>query len=407
MTICINICIGLKFHFRSPTGISLSNYNTRIMDRKIKLVSTILGGILLLSALYMLYAFIGAFALGIFIYYSTRPIYDKMIERDFNATLSAILSQLVLIVPVIILVAYTIRILAVEIRSIAIRAGDSLFSFLDEQFFREALEQQESIVGTDLFPTPNELEQYDFGNLFQNLRESLDSGTIQTISDSFFNVSVDLVSSLSGIFFTLFISFSLSFYLLRDGDKLKSVLLDIIDYERNILDFLNELDKDLEVVFFGNILLVVITSVFSSILFTLISVFIPGGDLLVYPALIGVLCGVASLVPVIGMKIVYIPVTIGLYIYSIIQLSIPEALIFPTVFLIVSIIFIDFIPDLFARPYIGGRGGISTGLLLFSYILGPLTLGWYGLFLGPLIFVSLYEFVILVLPELLNEYNQS
>jgi predicted PurR-regulated permease PerM len=377
------------------------------MDRKIKLVSTILGGVLLISAVYMLYAFIGAFALGIFVYYSTRPIYDEMIKRDFNSTLSAIFSQLVLIVPIIILVAYTIRILAVEIRSIAIRAGDSLFSFLDERFFREALDQQESIVGTDFFPTPNELEQYDIGNLFQNLRENVDSGTIQTISDSFFNVSVDLVSSLSGIFFTLFISFSLSFYLLRDGDKLKSVFLDIIDYERNILGFLNELDNDLEVVFFGNILLVVITSVFASILFTLISVFIPGGDLLIYPALIGVLCGVASLVPVIGMKIIYIPVTIGLYIYSIIQLSIPEALVFPTAFLIVSTIFIDFIPDLFARPYIGGRGGISTGLLLFSYILGPLTLGWYGLFLGPLIFVSLYEFVILILPELLDEYGQS
>jgi predicted PurR-regulated permease PerM len=353
----------------------------------------------------MFYAFIGAFALGVFIYYSTRPIYDEMIYRDINKTVSAISSQLFLIVPVIFLIAYTIRILAIEIRSIAIRAGDSLFTFLDEEFMRRILEERNLIIDSDLLPTPSELEEYNLQNLIQDIRKNIDSETVQGLINSSIDVVFDLSSSLSGIFFTLFLAFSLSFYLLRDGEKIKSVALDTIDYDREILSFLQELDNDLEVVFFGNILLAILTGVFAAIIFTLIAVFVPGGEVLIYPALIGVLCGAASLVPVIGMKIVYLPVTIGLYVFSIIQFPLGEAIIFPTVFLVVSTIFIDFIPDLLARPYIGSRGGIPTGLLLFSYVLGPLTLGWYGLFLGPLILVTLYEYILYVLPRLLSIYE--
>lgn len=375
------------------------------MNRKVGVITVAIGLILLVSTLYMFYAFIGAFALGVFIYYSTRPIYDEMVDRDINKTVSAILSQLFLIVPVIFLIAYTIRILAIEIRSIAIRAGDSLFSFLDEEFIRRILEDRNLIIDSDLLPTPSELEEYNLQNLIQDIRNNIDSETVQSLINSSLDVAFELSSSLSGIFFTLFLAFSLSFYLLRDGEKIKSVALDTIDYDRDILSFLQELDNDLEVVFFGNILLAIITGVFGAIIFTLIAVFVPGGEVLIYPALIGVLCGVASLVPVIGMKIVYLPVAIGLYVFSIIQFPLGEAIVFPTVFLVVSTIFIDFIPDLLARPYIGSRGGIPTGLLLFSYVLGPLTLGWYGLFLGPLILVTLYEYILYVLPRLLSMYE--
>ncbi len=370
------------------------------MNNSLKNISIVFGLIISIVFLYIFYNFIGALSLGIFIYYSTRPVYRKLRERDINKTISAAVAPIAFLLPVLILLMYTLRIVTVEARAIFIQAGDSLFSFIDEEFIETFIEGEELTMILPEIDSIQNLTSTEIAHIIQNI----DSNALESFLDSGMQFGFALFSSLSGIFFTLLIAFSLAFYLLRDGTILKNKIYSFTNYDRTITKYIKKLDNDLEVVFFGNILLAIFTGVIGAISFTLLTIFFPGGNILAYPALIGILCGVTSLIPVIGMKLVYWPVTVIILGIGYIENGIP-GLLFPIVFFIVGLIIVDTIPDFIARPYISSRGGISTGLIFFSYVLGPLTFGWYGLFLGPLIFVIMYEFIEIILPKIIHEYN--
>lgn len=378
------------------------------MKRKIYVIFGLIGFLLFLGIIYMSMSFIGALALGVFIYYCTRPIYRFLVQRNINKTVSAIIAQLSFVVPTVFLFAYTVQIIAFEIRSVASEAGGAISEALEGQELVGQIMQNQTIYGVIPIEEELNLDQAQEGTSdTRDIIDSIDSELISQVFDYSFETVTILISSISGLFFTLFVAFALSFYLQRDGQRLKELIYEKTEYDKNVLEFGRELDKDLKVVFLGNIALALGASVIGATAFYLITILVPGGSLLRYPGLIGFLCGVASLIPVVGMKLVYIPVTLILTFFSAIQNPIPEAFLFPAIFLLVAFILVDTIPDLVARPYLGSLGGISTSILLFSYILGPITFGWYGLFLGPLIFVSFYEFFKRMLPEILEEYDRE
>lgn len=356
--------------------------------------------------------FIGALALGVFVYYCTRPVYKFLKNRGVNRTVSALVAQLAFIIPSILLIAYTIQIIAFEIRSFATDASGIIADFIENQDIIQEITEDGTVLG--LIPVEDDIESevepdIDTGEREQrslrDILESIDADTISQVFDFSIETVTLLISSISGLFFTLFIAFSLSFYLQRDGQKIKSIIYETVEYDRTIIKFARKLDRDLKVVFLGNIALALATSVIGATTFYLITLIIPGGEMLVYPGLVGFLCGIASLIPVVGMKLVYFPVTALLFLMSSIQQPFPEGLIFPTVFFLVGLIIVDTIPDLVARPYLGSWSGISTSILLFSYVLGPLTFGWFGLFLGPLIFVAFYEFYVHIFPKIIEEHD--
>jgi predicted PurR-regulated permease PerM len=47
------------------------------------------------------------------------------------------------------------------------------------------------------------------------------------------------------------------------------------------------------------------------------------------------------------------------------------------------------------------------GMVMFSYIFGPLLFGWYGLFLGPLLLVLVVGFSRTVLPAALDRLRHG
>jgi len=106
-------------------------------------------------------------------------------------------------------------------------------------------------------------------------------------------------------------------------------------------------------------------------------------------AVAGLLAGVASLIPIVGMKLVYVPVT--LYLGAVSYLADPSTLWFTAVFVAVSFVVVDTIPDLVLRPFVSGRT-LHVGAVMIAYTLGPLLFGWYGIFLGPIILVLLANF---------------
>lgn len=352
------------------------------------------GAIISIIMIAIFYNFIGSITLGIFIYYSTRPLYKKLIKYDINKTISAILAPVLFLIPVLILIAYTIRIVTVEARALFIQAGDSLFDFVDESKIEQFIDEEFYLQYPEMHSL-TQLQTTDIINMIQNV----DSRAFDSMIDSSFQFGLSVGSSLSGVFFTLLISFSLSFYLLRDGHKIRKIMYKTTNYDKTVTEYIKVLDKDLEIVFFGNILLAIFTGIIGAVSFSLLTIFFPGGNILAYPALIGILCGVTSLIPVIGMKLVYWPITLIILAIGLIESGLNGAL-FPITFFFTGLIIVDTIPDFIARPYISSRGGISTGVIFFSYIMGPITFGWYGLFLGPLIFVIAYEFINIFLPKI-------
>jgi predicted PurR-regulated permease PerM len=129
-----------------------------------------------------------------------------------------------------------------------------------------------------------------------------------------------------------------------------------------------------------------------------LNVWAPAGGRIPAAALVGLLAGVASLIPVVGMKLVYVPV--GLYMAGRALLGgDTAALYFAGVFAVTALVVVDTIPDLILRPYVSGRS-LHVGTVMLAYTLGPLLFGWYGIFLMPMLLVFVVQFVRVVVPEL-------
>ncbi|QCC47629.1 AI-2E family transporter [Halobellus limi] len=327
---------------------------------------------------YVVYSFVGTFVFGLFLYYSTRPIYRRIKTRIRPPSLAAAVSLFLLALPALALVSYTGAI-----------AVSELIRLTNEGLF-------------DLSQYPISAEQLArLTDVEQALEFELDAITVPRIQQLFSSIgSAGNVVAFLGIGLVhLFAMIALAFYLLRDDRKLSRWARARVADDKGVLEaFLGAVDRDLTKIFFGNILNAVLTGTIGVIAYTLLNIIAPPGVAIPAAALVGLLAGVASLVPVVGMKLVYVPVT--LYLAATSYLADPTTLWFTAVFAAVSFVVVDTIPDLVLRPYISGRN-LHVGAVMIAYTLGPLLFGWYGIFLGPIILVLVVNFARHVLPVLI------
>jgi predicted PurR-regulated permease PerM len=196
----------------------------------------------------------------------------------------------------------------------------------------------------------------------------------------------------------LFVMILIAFYLLRDDDRLAGWWRRRFSDRNGVMEtYATRVDTDFSHIFFGNLLNAFLTGVIGATAYGVLDFFAPQPLAIPYPALLGLLTGVASLVPVVGIKLVYVPLAAYL---GFMTIGNPVLLWFPLLFVAVSFVIVDVIPDLVLRPYVSGRN-LHLGMVMLAYIFGPLLFGWYGIFLGPMILVLLVHFTSLVLPELL------
>ena len=321
---------------------------------------------------WVLLTYIGTFVLGLFLYYVARPAYDRF-RSQLRPSIAAATGLLALAVPVVLLMAYTLAIAVQELARL-----------------------QRTV---DLGPLTDQVEPYvnvsevvqDPATLLQN-PDVVDAG--QLVAEG----ALGYVPLVGTALINVFVALAVAFYLLRDGPRLSRWIRETFDDQQEFLSvYLREVDEDLGSVFFGNILNAIAITVVAAFVYTVLNVFAPAEGI-PYPALIAVLAGAASLIPVVGMKLVYVPLAVGLFARAALM---GTPLWFPTAFVVTTVVFVDFIPDLVLRPYVSGRN-LHVGLVMIAYILGPLLFGWYGLFLGPLLLVVIYHFARLVLPVLID-----
>jgi predicted PurR-regulated permease PerM len=327
------------------------------------------------------YSFVGTLVFGIFIYYATRPIYRRLRRVIRPASLAAAVSLFTLTLPALLLVAYALSV-----------ALNELLRYTNSDVFEVARLNLAGRMPLGRIADPASLLALDFD-------QYLTAGALRSLLSSV-GSAIDTVAFLGVGAVHLFVMFALAFYLLRDGDRLSRWTLARFGDDRGMLEtFGRAVDRDFDAIFFGNILNAVLTGTIGVLVYSILNVYAPPSVRIPAAALLGLLAGVASLIPVVGMKLVYVPM--ALYLAAIGAVTDPSSLWFVAVFAGVSLVVVDTIPDLVIRPYVSGRS-LHVGSLMIAYTLGPLLFGWYGIFLAPIVLVLVVHFTRLVMPELVS-----
>ena len=341
---------------------------------------TAVGGLLALAVVFVLYSFVGTFVFAVFIYYATRPIYRRLRRRVRPASLAALLSLVLLVLPALALVSY---------------AGLVATAQLDRLVGADARANLAAALDLDLgvvpdVRSPDALLSID-PRRYLSPEQAL--GLVGRVGGA-----VDVVAEVGIFLVHAFVMVAVAFYLLRDDTRIARWVTSRFGDDHGLLRaYLTAVDRDLSSIFFGNILNAVLTGTIGVIVYSTLDAVAPAGLGVPAPALVGALAGVASLIPIVGMKLVYVPV--ALYLAGLSAVDGFAGVWFVALFAGVSLVVVDTIPDLVLRPYVSGRN-LHVGTVMIAYTLGPLLFGWYGLFLLPMVLVFVVHFARVVLPEL-------
>ncbi|WP_332898238.1 AI-2E family transporter [Haladaptatus sp. CMSO5] len=356
-------------------------------DRAVLWVVAIL---LLLTLSFIVWQFIGTVVLGLFMYYVTRPVF-RQVQKRIERRLFAVVATLILVtIPVLGLVGWALAIVITAISQFLDAERQSELTALIEPYLdlTSVLHDSEETLRL-LVTNPSQLAESGLGDVLTQLSDVL----------------VASLSTLLNVGFHAFIALLIAFFLLKDDYRLVAWGRQTILRDDNPLEhYFKTVDADLKSIYFGNILNALATGILGVVTYIVLNLFAPEAVAIPEPALVGLLVGVASLVPVIGMKLIWVPVAVFLFARA--ALVAPEALWFPVVFSVVSIVIVDTIPDQLLRPYVSGRS-LHIGAVILAYTFGPLLFGWYGIFLGPLILAVVYEFGRIIFPWLVSPHRQS
>lgn len=325
------------------------------------------------------YRFIAPLTVSIFLYYSTRRYFKSLRRLRLPARVRAVTVLASLAVPLVLLISYATVLLVIEARAFVAQ-----YNLLDV-----ATTNIEWLGGIDKIP--------EF--TIQGLYAAYQSGDLSPFINFASAHAEFLTTLISGFFLNLFVVVIVTYYLLIDGHRIRDWLLRFDD-DAIIREYLEAADKELESVLFGNLLNVIAISLIAIAAFTAYNALVPTPAEVPYPTLAGTLTGIASLIPVVGMKIVYLPLT-AVAALPIVLGGDQSLLVYILGFLVVAVVVVDTIPDILLRPILSGEN-THVGLLMLAYTLGPVVLGFYGLFFAPIVLVIGLTFAQTALPRLLG-----
>jgi len=328
---------------------------------------------------YIAYRFVAALTVAIFLYYSTRRFYHTLRRFRLPKRIRAMLTISFLAVPLVLLLSYTVVLLAVEARDF-VETYPVVDSVPDDVAWFEGI---------------NELPEPTIAGIV----EAYQAGQLDVFIEFAAEHAAFVTSIITGLFLNLIIVGVVTYYLLIDGSTFRSWLLRFDD-DDIAREYFEAADEELEAVLFGNLLNVIVISLLSIAVFMGYNFAVPASVEVPYPALAGALTGIASLIPVVGMKIVYFPLAAIAAAPSVLGGDL-ELLAYIVGFLVLAIVIVDTIPDLVLRPYLSGNR-THVGLLMLAYIFGPVVFGFYGLFFAPIVLVLGLTFADTALPRLLG-----
>ena len=367
----------------SPTGNRLASTLSTMEFRRDRVVLWALAVALIGVLGYLAWRYVGTFVLGLFVYYVTRPVFQRIHGQIESRTLAVVVSLATIALPVLVLLGWTLSIAFQALSDFLDSDSPGQFEDLIKPYVdvSEFLRDVDEIV-RDLLADPSQIGTIDPGPFVSGLTD-----TILSSLGVLFNVGIHG-----------FVVLVIAFYLLRDDHRVAKWARGTFIRDGGVLEsYFRAVDRDLKNVYFGNILNALFTGILAATTYVLLNTVAPEAVRIPQAAFLGLLVGAASLVPVIGIKLVWVPVALILIGRAVFVN--PALLWFPVVFALVSVVVVDYIPDQLLRPYVSGRT-LHVGAVMLAYTLGPLLFGWYGIFLAPFILVVVFEFARIIFPWL-------
>ncbi|SIR68918.1 Predicted PurR-regulated permease PerM [Haladaptatus litoreus] len=318
---------------------------------------------------------------GLFIYYVARPINRRLNTRIRRENLSAAISLLLIVVPIVLFLGVFL--------SIAI---SQLAAFAASNAATQLLQQLPINVGT----IPNDPNQ-----LLNTATKTLEDPSVQSALTG----AQAFVGAAASSVFMMFLSLLLGFFLLVNDERLAQWGREqILGDDALSIDFLAAVDEGLNSIYFGYTLTIFVIMILTAIIYNVFNFFAPGSLLIPVTILLAVITGIFTLVPLVGRSVIYLAIAAVLAVEAIQQN--PTALWYPLVFFLFMTLAFDNIVRTYIRPYLSGKM-FHLSLVMFAYLLGPILFGWYGIFLGPLLMVIVVQFFQVVVPGLRGEESRS
>jgi predicted PurR-regulated permease PerM len=357
----------------------------------------LLGLVLVLILLWVAWPFVNVIFYAIFLYYATRPLKRKLKPYIKNETVLVATCMFLLVLPIIIITGYTLLLAIAQFNSAAQSLG--LLSFQQGPLANMSTavsDIQKSVSVKDIMS----------GN-FSSIVSQKWYQTIYGYSGSLSGIqAIALATGMTivDVIFKVFLIIVVSFYMLREDGRIaawfKSTFPELIEeHDGMFVRYMKAVDADLQRIFFGNILSIVFFAIIAVIVFSLLNAFAPDPTLHIpSPILLGILCGVSALLPVIGMFIITVPLFLYILIQALLAGTLMANLGYFILMVIAIIVLVQLLPGFIIGPMMA-RGQVNTGLLMFAYILGPVVFGIAGLFIGAIVLVLLTHYFTIVVPS--------
>ncbi|MFQ5887732.1 MAG: AI-2E family transporter [Candidatus Hydrothermarchaeales archaeon] len=323
--------------------------NSDMYKRVFETIVLISAVIVVFLFLKMLYVFLPALLFALFVAYSSKPIFQTVLDKTKNETFAAIVSLLMVIIP---LLLFSLALISVLIRELSRISLGPVTESLVEQ-----LGEYHQYLGP--------IEEVNLRNLTSMLG----------ISNVFKNISGS-ITFLGGSILQIVMGFIFSYYFLKNGgDFIKGAKKGVpSEYHKKYDSFMKRMDHALYYIFISILSTAIVTGILSFVIYAAFDV--------TYSGLLSIATGIVALVPILGTWLIYIP--IGVYIVY------GGGIKAGVIFFVACFIFISTLPDLIIKPLVS-RKVFHPVLILVAFLGGPIIFGVKGFILGPLIVAIIHE----------------
>lgn len=336
-----------------------------------KLISSILLAVLILVltfyVLKIVFYFIPAICMALFLMYLSEPLYTWLEKHIKNKSVPITISLLFFIALFFIFFIYFVAILSDETAQLL--SNPAVGSILKEKFSIESF----PFIEDSFLETINSLSPEKMDTLLVNL-STMPSYRTQTVY--FLNFFYSIILKVGYILLQFFMAFLIAFYMVKDREAIERQLLCFIPKKHHtfIKRVIHEIDISLNALFMSIFLTATISGVTSYIIYAYFN--IP------YAGLLSILTAMISVLPIVGAWLVYLPLTALVFLLFGAKLAL--------VFLILNIILVSSLPDFITKPLIVVKDKkMNLMLVIIGFLGGMATFGPLGFLIGPIIILVL------------------
>ena len=326
-------------------------------SRFIEVGSILLFCVLLILGLFVTYRLLDVLLVAVILSYLVRPAKEKINLQ--NETLSTLLAEIVVLVPLFLFLSFTLISL--------------VNALVAQQALKDVLLELQTIENT-LMAFIDRFLQFLGISETQFAEESLQLMTekVGIITQNITRSAVDLTFQLPNWMARLFLAAFLSFYFVRDGKGIRDAVIKIAPKSKKnkVEKLLTACDAVVYGVVVGYLFKAIITGFISVIVFSILGI----GN----PVVMGVVVAVFDFIPLIGPWTVFL----GLFLWYALQ----GQLIYAIEVSLICYVIISLITELYIRPKIAGTiSHVHPMVMLIGILGGIMSMGAVGVFAGPLI----------------------